>query len=528
MMIKRSELSAVLQQLSRGIQCTTLCSLLLLWNAVATAREQLPNIVLFLVDDMGVMDTSVPSLTDAAGAPVRYPLNDLYRTPYMEQLASRGIRFSQFYAMSVCSPTRVSLMTGQNAARHHVTNWINPDTNNAGTQGPPDWNWTGLTDRDLTLPRLLQQRGYRTVHLGKGHFGAAGTVGEDPAHLGFQVNIGGAAFGQPGSYYGKDNYSRRPGNNPRQPTHAVPHLEKYHGTDTFLTDALTLEANAQMEAAVKAGEPFFVYLAHYAVHSPFQSDPRFAADYAAAGLSPQAQAFATLIAGMDRSLGSILAKLDQLQIARDTLVIFLGDNGSDAPLGHEHAVACAAPLRGKKGAHYEGGMRVPCIIAWAQPDPQHPRQQEWLIPADRVQTQMANITDLFPTLVELAGLEVPADYPVDGQSLKRLLSGQADPQHRAEFLMHYPHGVHRSSYFTSYRRGDWKVIYHYVPGPQSEGNRYQLFNLAADPFEQQDLAATHPGELRALLTGMQAELERLGAQYPVSAESGERLLPQLP
>ena len=130
--------------------------------AVYGAQDK-PNIVVFLVDDMGLMDTSVPMLTDADGTPKRYPLNDWYRTPNMERLAERGIRFSNFYAHGVCSPTRTSIMTGQNAARHRTTNWINPEHNNRGTFGPPDWNWKGLTRDDITLPRLLQKEGYRTM-----------------------------------------------------------------------------------------------------------------------------------------------------------------------------------------------------------------------------------------------------------------------------------------------------------------------------------------------------------------------------
>ena len=119
---------------------------LLVFPAVVHAESALarPNIIVFLVDDMGVMDTSVPFLTDKSDAPKRYPLNDYYRTPNMERLARRGIRFNNFYAMSVCSPTRISIMTGQNAARHHATNWINPDKDNRGPYGPPEWNWSGL------------------------------------------------------------------------------------------------------------------------------------------------------------------------------------------------------------------------------------------------------------------------------------------------------------------------------------------------------------------------------------------------
>ncbi|MEM7014614.1 MAG: sulfatase-like hydrolase/transferase, partial [Verrucomicrobiota bacterium] len=121
-----------------------------------------PNIMVFLIDDMGVMDTSVPFLTDDEGNPKRYPLNDFYRTPNMERLAERGVRFNNFYAMSVCSPTRISIMTGQNAARHRSTNWINPDRDNAGPNGPPDWNWKGLKKGDITLPGILGEAGYHT------------------------------------------------------------------------------------------------------------------------------------------------------------------------------------------------------------------------------------------------------------------------------------------------------------------------------------------------------------------------------
>jgi arylsulfatase A-like enzyme len=126
---------------------------------------------------------------------------------------------------------------------------------------------------------------------------------------------------------------------------------------------------------VEDGKPFFLYMAHYAVHAPFHSDPRFAKNYKDSGKPANAQAFATLIEGMDKSLGDILDDLDELGVAENTLVFFLGDNGSDAPLGHQHAVACAAPLLGKKGAHYEGGMRVPFIAAWARPNNTNPHQK---------------------------------------------------------------------------------------------------------------------------------------------------------
>ncbi len=503
---------------------TILLAVLLSVFGAQTFAAGKPNIVIFLVDDMGVMDTSVPFLTDAGGQPQRYPLNDFYRTPNMERLAARGIRFNQFCAMSVCSPSRISILTGQNAARHHTTNWINPDQNNAGPSGPPDWNWQGLKPGDVTLPRLLRDAGYRTIHVGKAHLGPRQSEGAEPMNLGFDINVGGCSIGQPGSYYGARNY----GHTGPRTSHAVPHLEKYHGTDTFLTEALTLEANAHIAAAVKDGQPFFLHLAHYAVHAPFESDPRFAAHYKDSGKSPQAQAFATLIEGMDKSLGDLLDHLDALGVANNTLIFFLGDNGSDAPLGHEHEVACAAPLRGKKGAHYEGGMRVPFIAAWARADTSNVHQKRLPIPAGAIQLQQAAVPDLFPTILALAGAKSPRDHVVDGARLERLLTGRRDSRRAESFLMHYPHAPHRSDYFTSYREGEWKVIYHYIPSEVSEGSHYQLFHLAQDPFESRNLATSHPGELRRMMKRLIASLAKHRALYPVAEDRITPLKPKLP
>lgn len=498
-----------------------------------TAEESQPNIVLFLVDDMGPMDTSVPFMTDDAGQPKPYPLNAFYRTPSMERLAAQGIRFSQFYAMSVCSPTRISIMTGQNAARHGSTNWINPDRDNAGPHGASDWNWRGLQPGDVTLPGLLRDAGYRTIHVGKAHFAPRDSPGSDPAQLGFDVNIAGASFGAPGSYFAEDHYGAK--NNPGRRSYAVPHLEKYHDTDVFLTEALTLEANTAIEKAVDAGKPFFLHMSHYAVHTPFQSDPRFAENYTTSGKDKPAQNYATLVEGMDKSLGDLLDHLEALGIAGNTLVIFLGDNGGDAPLGHAHQVASNAPLRGKKGSHYEGGMRVPFIAAWAKQDPANPHQQSLPITAGQIQTQVADVTDLLPTLAALTGAIPPADHPIDGKPLKTLLTEKNDPARAATFLMHYPHGPHRSNYFTSWRDGDWKVVYHYLPETkahdnriQSGGARYQLFNLKDDPFEQNDLAQQEPGHLHRMMESLIAQTKAHQARYPLAEDGKTRLKPELP
>ena len=490
----------------------------------ALAATTSPNVVIFLVDDMGVMDTSVPFLTDEAGQPVRYPLNEYYRTPNMERLASQGIRFNNFCAMSVCSPTRVSIMTGQNAARHGVTNWINPERNNGGPHGPPQWNWEGLKKDDVTLAGLLRAHGYQTIHVGKGHFGARAYAGADPRNLGFEVNVAGAAFGAPGSYYGSKNF----GHGGRRAHHAVPHLEQYHGTETFLTEALTIEAKARVAEAVKAEKPFFLHFAHYAVHAPFESDPRFASHYQDSGKSAPAQAFATLIEGMDKSLGDLLDHLQALGVAENTLVLFLGDNGSDAPLGHQHAVACAAPLRGKKGSHYEGGMRVPFIAAWAQPAAENQHQQRLPIAVGAVQSQQAAVHDVFPTIAGLAGVQTPQDHILDGTPLDTLLTGQDDPSRTETFLMHYPHAPHRSDYFTSYREGGWKVVYHYFPSEASEGSHYQLFHLAEDPFESTNLAPSQPAELRRMMQGLIQAMKQHNARYPVADDGNTRIFPELP
>jgi len=489
-----------------------------------TAEPTKPNLVVFLVDDMGVMDTSLPFLTDEAGKPKRYPLNDFYRTPNMERLAERGIRFNNFCAMSVCSPTRITLLTGQNAARHRTTNWINPDSDNRGPKGPPDWNWKGLTRRSVTLPRLLQGCGYRTIHVGKAHLGPRAFEGADPLNLGFDVNVGGCSIGAPGSYYGRNNY----GASGKKTSHAVPNFEAYHGTDTFLTEALTIEAKRLLDETVKTGRPFFLYLAHYAVHAPFNSDPRFAEHYKDSGKSKPAQAYATLIEGMDKSLGDILDHLDALGVAENTLIFFLGDNGSDAPLGEPHAVACAAPLRGKKGAHYEGGMRVPFIAAWARPNPANPFQKRLPIAAGAVQPQLASVCDLFPTLLALAGANAPESHAVDGARLDKLLAGARDDSREESFLMHYPHAPHRSDYFTAYRLGEWKVIYHYFPSPASENSHYQLYHLAKDPSEQRNLASSEPERLRELMKGLIAGLDRCGAVYPVGDDGTSPQKPRLP
>ena len=512
----------------RALRQLAIALCIALVTVVTAIATDSPNIVVFLVDDMGVMDSSVPFLTDDSGAPVRYPLNDFYRTPNMEQLAKNGIRFSTFNAMSVCSPSRIAIMTGQNPARHKTTNWIDPDNNNAGPNGPPKWNWQGLGSTDVTLPKLLQSNGYRTIHVGKGHFGPRDSVGSNPLNLGFDVNVAGSSIGMPTTYYGQRNYGNAGNGVAKAGTHAVPGLEKYHGSETFLTEALTRESISEITSAVQAGKPFFLNLAHYAVHGPFDSDPRFASEYVDARAPPLAKAFATLVAGMDKSLGDIISHLESLGVAENTLILFLGDNGTDAPLGPPHTVACAAPLRGKKGSHYEGGTRAPFIAAWAKPNSDNAIQKRIPISQGAIQSQMAAIYDLFPTILEVANVTSPQEHTLDGKSLLPLLTGVRDSSRADRFLMHYPHAPHRTDYFTTLRIGDWKVIYHYFPSEVSGGSHYQLFHLAVDPFEQKDLSLQEPEELKRMMRAMSDELVGHGALYPVDPKSKREMTLRLP
>lgn len=487
----------------------------LLTSVFNYAETDKPNVILFLVDDMGLMDTSVPFDVNEQGKPIVHPLNKWYHTPYMERLAEQGVRFSTFYAQSVSSPSRASIMTGQNATRHRTTNWINSESNNRNQFGPYQWNWKGLKENEWTLPRMLKQEGYRTIHVGKAHFGCIGSEGEFPQNLGFDVNVAGSSIGQPGSYYGQHGYGYIKGNKSR----AVPGLEKYHGTDTFLSDALTLEAQEQIDKAVEEKKPFFLYMAHYAVHAPFEVDKRFLPHYTDLDKSDQAKAFATLIEGMDKSLGDLMEHLEAIGEAENTLIIFLGDNGGDAPLGPSRDYASAAPFRGRKGTEFEGGMRVPFIIAWAKPNKKNRFQKQWPITAGTIQTQMGTVMDIYPTLAHLSGADIPSSHPIDGQDLSMLYSGSRDSSRENCFLMHFPHN-HRGSYFTVYREEDWKLIYYYNP-EHPERPDCILYNLKDDPYEHHEISSKYPQKALDMLRRMKVRLEKEGALYPVDFEGNE-------
>ena len=455
-----------------------------------------PNILFFLVDDMGWQDTSEPFHYDSSGNPVVTPLNQRYHTPGMEALADLGMKFTRAYAHPVCTPTRVSWMTGRNPARHRVTFWTNPaGTETGGTtavphlRSPVDWLRTGIAATETPLPRLLAEAGYRTIHSGKAHFGSQGASGQYPTNLGFDVNIAGNEIGNPGSYSG--NYGQ-------SSSRPVPGLEAYHNTGTHLTEALTLELNKAIAKSVADGAPFFASMSHYAVHSPFEADPRFTANYP--GLSGGALAYATLLEGMDKSLADIMAKLDQLGVAGNTLVIFLSDNGGDAPITDGNA-----PLRGKKAMRHEGGFREPMIVAWAKPDAANPFQSNIPIPAGSREDDLVHITDIFPTLLSVAGLN--PGQGIDGHNLVPYLKAQPGIHRPQSLVTHFPHS-HNNSFYSILHEGDWKLIFNYAD------ESYELHNLAADIGESNNLAAAEPARVMAMARALARELRAMGALFP--------------
>ena len=480
-----------------------LSRILLIFAIIALCTTSLcaqfrPNILIFLVDDMGLMDSSVPFLSEN-GKPKVHPLNRRYRTPNIESLASQGLRYERFYANSVCSPSRVSLLTGQNSARHQTTQWINPYGINGDPQAPKNWNWQGLRENSVTLPRILSRAGYETIHVGKGHWGPLDHPGADPLRIGFNDNIAGAAWGRPGSYYGKNNFTNT--QKLRQP----PHLEAYHGKDIHLTEALTDRMLERLDAAHATGKPIFAHMSFYAVHSPFEADPKFLKNY------PNdfpGRAFAAMIEGIDHSVGRILYHLQTLGIAEETIVFFLGDNGSDYS---------SRPLRGKKAERYEGGMRVPFIVSWAKPT-DSTQQDRWIIPQNVLHSaSFGTILDLMPTILDLTGTQAPEGHMIDGNDLRAVTAGEG----AQTFLMHFPH-KHRSAYFTTWHNGDWKLIYQYSAEP-----RLQLFNLAQDIDESNDLAVHRPERLNEMFSEMESALNESQALFPTAPQSKLLLRPYL-
>ena len=481
-----------------------------------TAQQQRPNIVLFMVDDMGWQDTSVPFWTQ------RTPLNNTYETPNMERLAQQGMCFTQAYASSISSPSRCSLLTGANAARHHVTNWTfrkDQMTDEPDDQlVPPDWNYNGICQTEGTANTfvarsfvdILHEAGYYTIHCGKAHWGAQDTPGESPLHFGFDMNIAGHAGGGPATYLSERNFGHDADGRPIA-QFAIPGLQKYWGTGTFLTEALTQEALTALDSR-DSHKPFFLYLSHYAVHIPIDRDERYYKKYRRKGLSEKEAAYASLIEGMDKSLGDVLDWLDLNGEAERTIVLFMSDNGgyaTGAEWRDEPLYTQNAPLRSGKGSLLEGGIREPMIVRWPGVVEGGTRCDSYLI-----------MEDFFPTLLEMAGIRhfrVP--QKVDGRSFVPLLRGTGDPSHGRTLIWNYPHvwgnlgpGIDMN---CAIREGDWKLIYSYKTGEK------ELYDIRHDIGEEHNLAAERPDLVRRLSRKLGKRLRAMKAQRPTLKATGE-------
>ncbi|MGV8138888.1 MAG: sulfatase [Mangrovibacterium sp.] len=480
----------------------------------SATKESKPNIIVFLVDDMGWQDTSVPFWKQ------KTPLNEKFSTPAMERLASQGMKFTQAYACSVCTPSRVSLMSGMNAARHRVTNWTLDRNVSTDKQDDilqfPDWNLNGAQPADsiensvciTALPQLLKDNGYFTIHCGKAHFGTTGTPAANPSVLGFDINIAGHAAGAPATYQGLKNFGNDENGLPLNKW-AVPGLQKYHGQDIHLSEALTIEAKHALDSALAVHKPFFLYMAHYAVHTPIEADSRFYRKYLDRGYPEVEARYASMIEGMDKSLGDLMDYLEEKGIEENTIVLFMSDNGglsAHTRAGELHTHN--KPLNSGKGSAYEGGIREPMIVKWPGVVKGGTRNDDPVI-----------IEDFFPTILEMAGVsEWTSKQVVDGVSFVQALKQEGNITGR-DLFWHYPNkwgaegpGIGTTS---SIRSGDWKLIYWY------KDQHMELFNIKNDLGEQDNQAKQHPEIVKDLAKKLGNYLRKVDAQRPVLKESGK-------
>lgn len=483
-----------------------------------SAKDNRPNIILFMVDDMGWQDTSLPFWKE------KTPLNRRYHTPNMERLAQMGAKFTSAYACSISSPTRCSLMTGTNQARHRVTNWTFGYNSSTDAQDPdldmPLWNVNGIQPvggiersyKATSFVQILKQNGYHTIHCGKAHFGSQNTPAADPLKYGFEVNIAGHAAGGLASYLGEQRYGHDKNGKPVS-GFAIPDLEAYWDTDVFVTEALTREAIKALDKARSQDHPFFLYMAHYAVHIPIQADKRFLKRYQDMGLSATEAAYATLVEGMDKSLGDLMDYLEKNGEIDNTIIIFMSDNGGLAassrtpPLGVQNA-----PLRSGKGSAYEGGIREPMIVYWngvAQPGS---TIDKYLI-----------IEDFFPSILEMAQIKkYKTVQPIDGVSFVPLITGKGDPSKGRALYWNTPNTWYGGDYrhqgigqTCAIRKGDYKLVYWYKDGKK------ELYNIKEDIAETKDLATQNPKLVARLSKELGRFLRKVDGQRPTFKTTGK-------
>jgi arylsulfatase A-like enzyme len=447
--------------------------LLLAWPLCAQRK---PNVVFLLADDLGWSDLGV------YGA-------DLHQTPNLDRFAASGVRFTSAYAASpVCSPTRASILTGKQPARLHMTIW------REAAQHPPldrkvlpPRAMDHLPHSEVTLAEVFKQAGYVTAHVGKWHLG---TAEHYPRTQGFDYNIGGTLWGAPQTFfypYSGDRYFREP--------RYVPHLEDGQPGE-YLTDRLTDEALKILER--HKDQPLYLQLWYHSVHTPIEGKPDIAERYQKkikSGMNHRNAHYAAMVESLDQNVGRVLAKLDELGLADNTVVVFSSDNGGFINPWQGEAVTNNAPLRSGKGSLYEGGVRVPTIIRWPG-----------VTPAGGVSDTPVCSTDFFPTLLSVTGLD--SSVRTDGVNLAPLLRNPAAKLTREALYFHYPHYYATTTPVSSVRVGDWKLMEYYEDG------RLELYNLAEDPGEAHDLAKARPADASNLQKRLHLWLDEVGAQLP--------------
>nr|WP_236649262.1 sulfatase [Rhodopirellula sp. SM50] len=461
-----------------------------------------PNIVLFLVDDMGWMDSSPYG-------------SQYYETPNMKRLQQQSMRFTNAYAVPLCSPTRASILSGQYSSRHRVTSATghqpaapadaSPYPAKAPANRPLIYaNSRNYLDLNLdSLAEVLHGAGYRTGHFGKWHLGLSQE--HWPEQHGFEVAFHAEPSPGPASYFSPYGVH----------ANGVPSGKHHVGTITdgpageYITDRLTDEAIRFVES--HQDEPFFLNFWHFAVHGPWGHKEEYTKRFAEK-TDPRGRQnnpiMASMLKSVDESLGRVLDKFDELELSDNTLFIFYSDNGgnthSNVPgsrqmnnikPGHpkwdfvqdwkkwagEQPPTNNAPLREGKGRIYEGGQRVPLMV----------RLPGQIQPGSTSDAIVGPI-DLYPTILQVAGLKQPEEHIVDGESLLPLLKHTGRLKRQAYFTW-FPHLIPA----VSVRQGDWKLIRRFEPHPQYPAVR-ELYNLTDDMGETQNLADALPQKVEEL------------------------------
>lgn len=459
-----------------------LSSALLIGCAEEQTKEPAPNIVFILADDVGWSDLNVYDRLQ----------RDYYETPHLNRLASEAMRFTSAYASASCSPTRAALMSGQYYPHQPVYD-VGPPAQGAMIAAP---NTDDLPPEKVTLAEALKSGGYSTGFIGKWHIGNSPVNG--PSEQGFDVNIGGYGAlspSWPGRYF-------EPNNNP-----FIDDAED----GEYLTDYLTRKAVQFIEEHRE--KPFFLQLSYYSVHVPLQAPEDRVAKYREkeGKGGHDNPTYAAMLESLDAGVGRIMESLARLRLDKSTLLVFYSDNGgyggysSVGMFDQSKDVTDNAPLRNGKNSFYEGGIRVPLMIRWPG-----------VVKPGTTSDEPVIHVDLYPTLLDAAGLDPPDDYLLDGVSFLPLLNNAEAKLNRDALYWHFPGYTFvgfEGGPQSVIRSGDWKLIKRY------EDDSLELYHLKDDIGETQNLAGSKPEKLSEIKNKLEAWLKQVDAPLPQHKES---------